>query len=105
MEATQGTVAVAVLTLPARLPPACLPPAAPAGEDAQRIQPTLIKMKASGVRAILDYAAVESHSRHSPARWPCTVQGPPGGLQGWAAWGAELDKLAGVVQARGAACC
>ncbi|KAL4856165.1 Proline dehydrogenase 1 [Chlorella vulgaris] len=28
-----------------------------AGEDAQRIQPTLRKMKASGVRAILDYAA------------------------------------------------
>lgn len=31
----------------------------PAGEDAQRIQPTLLKMKASGVRAILDYAAAE----------------------------------------------
>ena len=30
-----------------------------AGEDAQTIQPTLWKMKASGVRAILDYAAVE----------------------------------------------
>lgn len=30
-----------------------------AGEDAVSIQPTLRKMKASGVRAILDYAAVE----------------------------------------------
>ena len=35
-----------------------LPPLAPtAGEDAQRIQPTLARLRSSGVRAILDYAA------------------------------------------------
>ncbi len=38
-------------------PPLCRPACGTAGEDAVRIQPTLMKMKASGVRAILDYAA------------------------------------------------
>lgn len=60
----------AALTLP--LLPACLPGCAlaawgtaVAGEDAVSIQPTLRKMKASGVRAILDYAAVECMGQDS----------------------------------------
>ena len=46
-----------------------------AGEDARRIQPTLHKMKASGVRAILDYAAVECRQLHtlSCCAWACTI--------------------------------
>lgn len=64
-----------------------------AGEDAVRIQPTLMKMKASGVRAILDYAAVECSgaccmpasapqrsaeqcNAHDPSRLPLR-SGPP----------------------------
>lgn len=62
---------------PLRSPPPCPRRGLPAlpcrhctcvpGEDAVRIQPTLRKMKASGVRAILDYAAGEWGGHAGPA--------------------------------------
>lgn len=97
------------------VPSPWLPCLGTAGEDAVRIQPTLKKMKASGVRAILDYAAVECSgacrmpasapqrsaeqcNAHDPARLPLRSSPPrrAGSLQD-ACWAGRLRALALIV--------